>query len=86
MGNRGPEEKARQHFNDHDLLDWGKDTFHVTLKYFIDVINKQLSLYPPFASVVSLALKSAAFFVVRHEASGTKCDSEIQWNQMDEKL
>ena len=30
-------------YGDSDLLDWKKDTFHITLKSFIGVINIQLS-------------------------------------------
>lgn len=30
-------------FGGSDLLDWKKDTFHITLKSFIGVINIQLS-------------------------------------------
>lgn len=30
-------------FSSSDLLNWEKDTFHVTLRSFIDVINIQLS-------------------------------------------
>lgn len=53
---------TKQHFNRSDLLDWKKDTFHVTFKYFIDDINIQLSFWPSSEPVILLTLKFAAVF------------------------